>query len=98
MENIVFSSHTLVFCCLLSFIFPSFFSMIDILVQKVTGEDRMRERPTLLSQEKEERATVTETAAPSLTNPDAAFIKVTKVVFFSTIEFEMVDLFLKCLL
>lgn len=42
----------------------------------------MRKRLTLLSQEKEESATVTVTAAPSSTNPKAAFFKVSKVVFF----------------
>lgn len=51
----------------------------------------MRKRLTLLSQEKEEIATVTVTAAPSSTNPNAAFFKVSKVGFFSTIKFKMDD-------
>lgn len=46
----------------------------DILVQEVTGEDRMRERLTLLSQEKEEKGTmVTVTTVLSPTNQNTTF-------------------------
>lgn len=56
----------------------------DILVQEVTGEDRMRERLTLLSQEKEEKgAMVTVTTVSSITNQNTAFFKVS--VIFSSI-------------
>lgn len=53
----------------------------DILVQEVTGEDRMRERLTLLSQEKEEKGTmVTVTTVLSLTDQNTTF-KVSKLFF-----------------
>lgn len=42
----------------------------------------MRERLTLLSQEKEKSAMETVSAAPSLTNPNTAFSIVSKVGFF----------------
>lgn len=57
----------------------------DILVQEVTGEDRMRERLTLLSQEKEEKGAMVTivTTVSSITNQNTAFFKVS--VIFSSI-------------
>lgn len=54
----------------------------DILVQEVTGEDRMRERVILLIQEKEEKGTMATVAtAPSLTNQNTTFFKASELFF-----------------